>query len=220
MELNDEILCAYLDGELDPQASARVRDALAADPGARLRLERLRNADAALRDTLPLPAADALLATLAGRARASASPRRSALIPWAVAASLVGIVAGYLVARSTMTPGFTSLDGQLLQALQRGRAGEQTVGARVLLTFQAADGRYCRLFRSAGSAVQGEGLACRDDQGWQLVAWDAVGEDSADAFRTAGASALVDGAMVALGGQPALSADEEDALIARQWRAP
>lgn len=220
VELNDEILCAYLDGELDPQTSRQVRDALETEPGARLRLERLRQADVALRDALPLPAADALLATLAGRASASAAPRRAAVIPWAMAASVVGLMAGFLVARSTLAPGFTALDGRLQQALQHSRADETSGGARVVLSFQAADGRYCRLFRADAAAGQGEGLACRDAQGWQLVAWDAVAEEAGEGFRAAGASALVDGAMSALGGQPALSADEERALIAREWRAP
>ncbi len=40
-----------------------------------------------------------------------------------------------------------------------------------------------------------------DEAGWKLTAWDASAPESVDGFRTAGASALVDGAMVGLGGE-------------------
>ena len=45
MDLNDELLCAYLDNELDAEQRQRVAAALAADAGAQLRLQRMRDAD-------------------------------------------------------------------------------------------------------------------------------------------------------------------------------
>ena len=53
-ELNDELLCAYLDGELDPETRARVEQALVDDAGARVRLERMRVADERLKAEIPL----------------------------------------------------------------------------------------------------------------------------------------------------------------------
>ena len=55
-ELNDELLCAYMDGELDPEMRVRVEQALLDDAGARVRLERMRVADERLKAEIPLPA--------------------------------------------------------------------------------------------------------------------------------------------------------------------
>ena len=44
MELNDELLSAYLDNALDEERQAAVSAALATDAGARLRLERMQAA--------------------------------------------------------------------------------------------------------------------------------------------------------------------------------
>jgi anti-sigma factor RsiW len=45
VDLNDELLCAYMDDELDAVQRERVSAALAADAGAQLRLQRMRDAD-------------------------------------------------------------------------------------------------------------------------------------------------------------------------------
>ena len=55
LELNDELLCAYMDGELDAEMHARVERALVDDAGARVRLERMRVADERLKAEIPLP---------------------------------------------------------------------------------------------------------------------------------------------------------------------
>ena len=47
LELNDELLCAYMDGELDSEMRVRVEQALVDDVGARVRLERMRVANGA-----------------------------------------------------------------------------------------------------------------------------------------------------------------------------
>src|SRR5689334_7644998 len=57
MELNDELLCAYLDGELDEAMRARVAAVLDVDAGGRVRLERMRFADERLRRDIPPRAA-------------------------------------------------------------------------------------------------------------------------------------------------------------------
>jgi hypothetical protein len=103
-----------------------------------------------------------------------------------------------------------------LDSLPAGAAGRD--GLRVVLSFQSGAGQYCRLFRAAAPGAEGEGLACHDSTVWRLAAWDASGTAAADDFRLAGPSALIDGAMTALGGTAAFDATEEAASIARQWR--
>ena len=220
MELNDELLSAYIDDALDEGQRVAVAQSLQSDPGARIRLQRMREADQALREAMPLPTGDYLDRAMKERlALPSASARaQSPWLQWALAASLAGLAVGYILPHSSAGTG--SLDRNLVRALDAATAGAANgAGTQILLTFEAADGRYCRLFRSGGS-LQGEGLACRDDAGWKLAAWDASVPEATEGFRTAGASALVDGAMTALGGKPAMSAEEEKQLIDRKWRKP
>lgn len=224
VDLNDELLCAYLDDELDPAGRQRVAAALAADTGAQLRLQRMREADRDLKRALPLDGGDHFEAAMTARIQSGKTPswRRSAL-PWATAAAVAGLFAGYLVRHVAVTPRAELV--QLSKAMQsmletRPSGAPQADGMSVMLTFEAQDMRYCRLFR-ATTGTAGEGLSCRSPEGnWQLVAWDATAATSADGFRPAGASAVTDAAMVALGGEPALDAAAESALMQRGWRVP
>lgn len=220
MELNDELLSAHLDGALDAATRTRVEGALDADPGARLRLENMRQADQALRNAIPLRGGDHFESRLTGQlvGEATRPAARGAMLPWALAASLAGLIVGYLLPRLDAGDRGEVLDRALVRQLDTQRSGAPVAeGTQVLLTFQAADGRYCRLFRAGEVDAMGEGLACRDEAGWKLTAWDASVPESAEGFRTAGASALVDGAMVSLGGKPSMSAAEEDAVIKGGW---
>ena len=233
VDLNDERLCAFLDDQLDPAQRAQVEAALAADAGARLRLERLRGADQQLHKALPLRGKDHFEAAMVARIRGGApvvtrSWQRSVL-PWAAAAAVVGVFAGYLLPRQLPASGAmqvaassapAQLSGDVAGFLQVARAGEVTDarGLSVVLSFESADARYCRVFHSAAGATAGEGLACQSAAGWQLVAWDGLAGGPTEGFRAAGASGLIDGAMDALGGKPAMSSEEEAALIERGWK--
>lgn len=223
LQINDELLCAYLDDALDETARAQLDAALDADPGARLRLENMRQADSMLRAAMPLKRADGFESMLADRIQVRSPARRSVarVVPWALAASLAGVLAVLVAQRPEAGNGVQGLGTAVAAALDGQRSGVAgEAGVQVLLTFQAADGRYCRLFRTDGAEGSGEGLGCRTADAWQLVAWDATAPESRDGYRTAGASALVDGAMSALGGSPALSAEEEAAVIDGKWRQP
>lgn len=224
MELNDELLSAYLDNALDAAQSEAVAESLAVDAGARLRLERMRQADRALRAALPLPREDRFEATLAARiqmGRAAPSWPRIVL-PWALAASAAGLVAGFLLSRAQVAPaGISTPDAVLARALDGAPSGAAArQGVSLVLSFQAEDGRYCRLFRQARGAGSGEGLACRNATGWHVVAWDATTTLSTEGFRAAGAGMLIDGAMSELGGSPAMDEGEEGAAIKRGWSKP
>jgi hypothetical protein len=243
IELSDEILCKYLDGELDADSIAQVDRALAADSGARVRLERMRSADALLRQAIPEPSAstDDPLAELIrtgtapigavsrGAANATANSRRAVFVG-ALAAGIAGLVAGaLLVQRSPSNPlgaeSVAAIDADsavsIASALDRIASGsalqrkEDTV--RMILSFQSRDGRNCRVFEIANGKSGAEGVACKGEKQWQVVAWDATHAPTSG-FRAAGASELVDGVMNRLGGNAALESADEQKLIERDWR--
>ncbi|MBK6673057.1 MAG: hypothetical protein IPM70_00305 [Proteobacteria bacterium] len=223
MELNDELLSAYLDNALDEDQQAAVSAALATDAGARLRLERMQAADRALRASLPLPQGDKFEAMMTARIQMGRSAPRwqRTVLPWALAASVAGLVAGYMLPREQSPAGLSAPDAVLARVLDEAPSGDVAgQGTSVVLSFQAGDGRYCRLFRAARDAGSGEGLACRGTAGWQVVAWDATTTTSTEGFRAAGAGMLIDGAMSELGGRPAMDAGEEVAAIKRGWSKP
>jgi hypothetical protein len=224
VDLNDELLCAYLDDELDVAQRKQVTAALAADAGAQLRLQRMRDADRDLQAALPLQGDDHFEAAMKARILGTAPALRwhRHVLPWAAAAGFAGLFAGYLLPRSMTQSGDELMQlAPAVQAMLETRpSGATADGLGVVLTFKAGDSRFCRVFRGGSGAAAGEGLACRTGNGsWQLTGWDA-GTASADAFRPAGASPVVDAAMTALGGEPALDAQAEAQLISQGWRAP
>lgn len=224
VDLNDEMLCAYLDDELDLARRRQVAAALAGDAGAQLRLQRMREADLALKAALPLQVGDHFESAMKARIQddAPAFSWRRHVLPWASAAAVAGLFVGYMAPRFVTTSATDASLVQLMPAVQsmlETQPSGANNGIAVALTFKAQDSRFCRLFRGTVGTAIGEGLACRSGDGsWQLAAWDAAVIQSGEAFRPAGASAVVDAAMTALGGEPALDAEAEAALIRQGWR--
>ena len=242
LELNDELLCAYMDGELDAEMRARVEKALIDDAGARVRLERMRVADERLKAEIPLPALqpnDPLSARILDGTpvpRTSRAPLRLGAVITALAAGAAGLVVGFVLARSQQAPetpvaavapapslSGASSNALLLAALDGGESGkaidEGGRSAQIILTFESDDGRYCRAFRSHEANAAAEGVACRNDGQWEVVAWDGT-VDPDEGFRAAGASELLDDVMDRLGGSAALEAADERALIEQHWSTP
>jgi hypothetical protein len=224
-EINDDLLSAYLDNALDPFLREAVSKRLADDAGARLRLERLRAADARLAAALPLPGKDHFHEAMAARIlnRAADPPiarHRARRLTWAVAAALGGVIIGALLARFSLPA--LQLDSSVQAALRDLPGGTESSDGhvRVVLTIRSPIAGVCRVFEVEG-ARGGEGLACHGANGWQLKAWDATSVQR-EGFRPAGASVLIDAAMDALQGSAALDSKEETHLIDSDWapRAP
>jgi anti-sigma factor RsiW len=243
-ELNDELLCAYMDGELDPEMRVRVEQALVDDAGARVRLERMRVADERLKTDIPLPVSqpdDPLSERILSLPRTRATGRvgafRYGVAISALAAGISGVVVGFVLARSqepkvapvvASTTSATSLSGAsssqlLLATLENGESGKPSVegdrAVQIILTFQSDDGRYCRAFGAHDASASAEGVACRTGEQWQVVAWDGTADPS-EGFRAAGASELLDDVMDRLGGTAVLETAEERELIEQHWKAP
>ena len=183
MSIDDEMLMAYLDGELDAAERDQVEAALASEESLRSQLEVQRR----LRDRLtshydPVAAEsvperfrrmlDPAVVDLA-EARRQRTPVR---LIWqsvtALAATLVlGLVLGTQIPRKgdlvRSEHGVLYADGDLARQLDTQLASAPAVGVttRVGVSFERYDGRYCRTFQ--GPALGG--LACRDGEQWRLV---------------------------------------------------
>lgn len=203
MAIDDEMLMAFVDGELDEIGRARVERALAADPALKARLEaqqRLRARLAAhyapaveeevperLRAMLETNVVDLprrarplwqSAAALAATLLLGLAIGRTLLVPGAPASGPIAVEGGAMVARGTLAE---ALDGQLASA----QAADAAI--RIGVSFARGDGRLCRTFDSEAAA----GVACRTDGGWQVMMTAAGSGGQRGEFRQAGSESLL-----------------------------
>lgn len=206
-------------------------------------------ADAMLRAAFAAPMAEPAPARLA--AAVLAEPGKVASLPrrgggarpmtWAPAAMAaclalaLGFGAGFslrgpadapqtLAAAAPLSVGAAS--GAALAAFETAASGAEGAGLRLAASFRDGAGRPCREFEALGAdgLPAAAGVACREGEGWRVLAMAAVAAGPAapggDGYAPAGGDgADTLGAMLdALGAGPALSPEEEAALIAGGWR--
>jgi hypothetical protein len=229
--LTDEVLCAYLDGELSPEARAALEHQLLSEPGARVRLDRLRDSDDRLRRAFALPSAaavDPLVRLLSADAPDNVVPtsrlrRYAAPAGLALAATVAGLAIGFgwrgaIEAPMAETTSGLALSEKLHDALDRNLSGQSRAGMKVLFTFLRENGAPCRQFEVADGAVSAEGVACRNaDKRWQVSAWREMPR-TVDGYRTAGGDeSPIEAVVDDLDVSGPLSPTEEAALIAKGW---
>jgi hypothetical protein len=243
MMFDDETLMAYADGELEAGRCREIEAALAGDPelGRRIEAHRRLRADVSghyqseLEGTVPdglmdlLQPAQAHVEAPGSVLPFAAAPANDRRAIWsnlaAIAASvLIGVLiggqwpgrdAGDALLRST--PEGLMAAGQLEAALTRdvsGIAGSD--GIRVMFTFASVNDGYCRSFTASGMA----GIACRDDDVWQVRTTGSLPVAGGGEIRTAASAlplALLQEIDRMSAGDP-LGPDGEAELIARGWR--
>jgi hypothetical protein len=196
VNLDDETLMAYADGELGAAQREQITAALAIDPALAARVEKHRALRAevagAFATVLGDPVPEKLRAAASGTAmpverargnvvRFPSRGTRAASAPWharewlAMAASvLLGVVISWR-AFSPASPQVISASngalvarGALASALDGQLASAQSGDAAVKigLTFKARDGSYCRSFTLRDGGVAG--LACRAAGEWRI----------------------------------------------------
>ena len=235
--LTDDVLCAYLDGELSPEARVELERRLSSEPGARVRLDRFRDNDARLRRAFALPnegESDPLLRLLAGDTAAVASTstaaqpnarwrRIAAPLALAMAATVAGLAIGLGMREDAATDGEAidrdpRLSASLQSALDRQMSGRSEAGTRILFSFRRADGAACRQFETFAPVGGAEGVACRRAEGgWALVVWHQPIQ-TAEGYRTAGAGdSPVDTVVERIDVTGPLSSEDEANAIANGW---
>ena len=228
--IDDDLLMAYADGELDEIARARIERAVAADPALRARLEqqqRLRATLAAFynptaEEAVPERFRAMLDTDVVDFAAAKARRARAARPLWQNFAALAAtLVLGLALGRTLLLPaagpvgienGNMVAQGQLATALDTQLASAQAPDAatRIGTSFAATDGRLCRTFDSGAMA----GIACRGEQGWQLMMTSAGSGGQRSDYRQAGSAAP----LVAQAAQELMAGDPFDAAAERQAR--
>jgi len=220
MNVDDETLMAFADGELSEARAAEVAAAVAADPALAARVERFRAVRSRLAGALDgaRPPADAMArAQRAQSVRAAARPR---IWGSAIAASVAGLAMG-VAATLSLQPGRADLgdslqaQGDLAAALDSLPSGAAKGPVAALYTVVAADGRPCRAFRMRDY----EGVACRERGDWRVLAL-AQAPRRAGGFAPASGDepAAIAAAVDALEPGDPLSPQAEQARIAARWR--
>lgn len=238
MKYSDEILMAYVDGELDAGMRAEIEAAAAAQPQLAEAIDRHRATREALLQAYapvldePVPSRllDALAPGASGRASVEVTPlpvrtRRWSWPEWgAMAATLV---VGVLVGATLRTAPAPILErhvdglfaaGELSEALSTQLAQDSAPGAefRPGLSFRTLTGEYCRTF-AAGKSV---GLACRDPERWRVDMLATGAESGLEGYRLAEVElpgAILEAIEARIDGDP-LDASGEAAARERAWR--
>lgn len=193
MTIDPEMLAAYADGELSPADAAKVEEAIAAHPDLAkqvdahraLRAQLSAHFDPILDAPVPnrlmdllKPKESAQVIDLAAVRRAreeEQQPVAQASRPrWALGGALAASLAlGVVVGRIAIPVGpIASEGGQLVargdlaNALTTQLASAQDgKDVRILISFEAKDGRYCRGYERGATA----GIACREGSDWRII---------------------------------------------------
>lgn len=221
-----EELMGYADGQLDAEHAKRVEHALGAYPELRAIVEDHQRTRAAARDALDAMAAAPLSPGLSRLAetlkvpRAASRPRALAAFAWPAAAAAclaVGLATGAMLAAGGVGlirwQDGPSAGTQLARVLERSPSGE--AGRIVVVaSFEAADGRFCRQFEIASAA---DGVACRGERGWNILAF-ARRPGAAGSYQAASGADPVAVAVAGLNPGRRIEAEAERALIGKGWR--
>lgn len=229
--IDDEMLMAFVDGELNAVERPRVEDAVAEDAGLRARLEtqqRLRARLAAhyapvAEEAVPERLKTMLQSNIADFAAAKARRARPLWQPFAALAAT--LVLGLAIGRAVEWPGGGPVgvkngtliaEGSLAEALDGQLASTQDDGAATAIgvTFVRADGQPCRTFSRRDLA----GLACHEPEGWRLVVTTQGTAPGREYRQAASGSALVmQAAQELMAGEP-FDAEAERRARDSGWR--
>lgn len=236
MNIPDETLAAYADGELDGAEKERVAAAVAADPALAAKIEAhhaLKARLAAHYAPLAKQAVPPHLAALLSGAQDKDEQNSGEVLSFAAARQKRGLVpmprrwgpiAGPALAASLvlaiLQPWKGSPDGYadpaLANVLDTQLAAYQPASAeiRILLSFERDDGGLCRAWRGEKEG----GIACRDDTGWKVEHQFALGSAQSSEFRQAGSEADLLAAAQDMAAGGALDAAQEQAARDRNWQ--
>lgn len=246
MNYSDEILGAYIDGELGAAQKQALDDALETDAVLAVRLEQLRSADrlfingleALTRADTPADILDLLKPTDTDKKAVLLSAHNDRTLnrwlPLAacfLAAAFMG--SGYLLGKSqtdkapllftqsiTKThPLFTALE-TTPSASRISLDEADQLSLEPLLSFKSVDGNTCRQFSVITQSSAYEALACREKNAWKLQAWATSSTVPIENYSTASGtpSPAIEAAIDDLIEGDAMSVEDESHFIRSGWK--
>ncbi|WP_027329031.1 anti-sigma factor family protein [Marinimicrobium agarilyticum] len=242
MNINDETLSAFLDGELPPAEMEQVRARLAEDPALADRLAELSAVDelvserARAIDERPLPSAvQKMLSEEDARpesAQVIAFPlwrrARQALNAQTGIAAAIALAFGFGLAEVTDNAGSPQVDAfqpvaERLETLPSGTTETLPDGREITprLTFVNRDGQHCRQYRVTGAGERSENIACRAQQteaGWEELASIRQRAVEPGSYQTASGGSLLDSALDQMMAGDIIEPEQEKQLIERNWQ--
>lgn len=228
MQIADETLMAFADGELDPAEARRVEAAVAADPALQARLRVFSETRRMLREVpaAPMPAGGD--AALIARIRAASQPRRPAMTPPAPAnlnrRPLAAIAATLAVAVIGLgwwqiggpQTGETGAGMAALDSLASGEVQALPEGGSltIIASFITADEEFCREYETRSGDTATLVVACREDDAWKPRF--AMSMTAAEGYVPAsGEIEALDAFLAETGAGAPLTMDEEAAALSR-----
>lgn len=230
---DDEILSAFIDGELAVDQLTSTRARLLAEPRLRARYDRLKCVDERLRGALHAAGGDSVpehirqLLTPEEAETGSLATMRRAGWGLAIAATILA-VSGQLL-NPQWRNADDNRDAEIASILEmtpsRGSGWESLPGGdtlRPVLSFRSNSGTWCREYLLRADDGAWRGVACREDRVWRTRVISDVGERefAEDRYRPAGAgdSDSITTFIDRHAADVPLSAREEAALIDSEWR--
>lgn len=237
MRIDDEMLMAFVDGELGGAEREAVERALQADPTLRDKIEAQRRLRVTLSDHYGPVASEEVperLLAMLGATKAehvtslgaARERRKGSTSTWrnfgAIAATLaVGVLAGQLIpsrdgGQIGTANGVLVAEGGLAAALDTQLASAQAPNApaRIGISFEDREGRLCRTFDAAALS----GLACNTNERWAVIMTAAREDRARTQYRQAGSSLVMQSAQEMMAGAP-LDAAAERAAMKAEWKA-
>lgn len=242
MNINDETLSAFLDGELTPAEMEQVRTRLAEDSALADRLAELSAVDELVSerahaiDERPLPSEVQRML-----AEDDAKPESAQVIPfplWRRArqalnaqtgiAAAIALAFGFGLAEVTDNFGNPQADAfqpvaERLETLPSGTSETLPDGREMTprLTFVNRDGQHCRQYRVTGEGERSENIACRaqqTDNGWEQMASIRQPAAESGSYQTASGGSMLDSALDQMMDGGIIEPEQEKQLIERDWQ--
>ena len=235
----DEMLMAYIDGELDTAAADDVRRATERDATLARRAEEFRStrewAKRAFAGIKSEPAMEKMIAVVLANPGSNVVPlpRRQfskTALPLAASVALAAGLAGYWFGQQVAPNGLALFnDAALANALGETPGGQSRVirtadgekQLESLATYKVGDG-YCRSFAlTVGKAEESIlGVGCARGGDWRVEIAVIAGTNGAYVPASTGGLASIDAFLDAAGAREALSAEEEAALPSKGRLSP
>ena len=224
MQIDDQVLMALADNELDAATAVQVRNAVAADPALQARLRVFIETRNLMKSSAAPLASSPKDADLIAQIRAASTPstqmpvpandNRRPLLAIAAAAALAVIGLGWWQTSGPADQGFGAAQLAALDSLPSGESRAVEGGEMTMIASYRNDAdEFCREFETTSGDARQAIVACREAEGW-AQRFAATIESSGDFQPASGDIPGLDAYLTESGAGQPLTAEDEAAALA------